>query len=87
MSTTYGGATVQFPGFKPVRSSTTDGVLDISHRRRPRSLEFTDGSRRRLSKRERSQLLTQSRKWHRQRYVGDGRWVYPFNTLECECYC
>lgn len=82
MSTSYGSATVQFPGFKPVSSGTTDGRLDISYRRRSRSLEFADGSRRRLSKRERSRLLTLSKKWRTGRRR-NGR-VYSFNTLEVE---
>jgi hypothetical protein len=89
MSTSYGGATVQFPGLKPVGSGTTDGVLDISHVRRSRTLEFADGARRRLSSRERSHLLTLSKKWHRKgKYDRKlGRWVHPFNTLSYESYC
>ena len=84
MSTSYGSATVQFPGFKPVQSGTTDGALDISYRRRSRSFKFADGTRRRLSKKERSRLLTMSRKWH---YQDKGRMGYPFNTFSREHYC
>ena len=85
MSTSYGHATVQFPGFKPAQFSTTDGVLDGSKQMKGRTLGFTDSTRRRLSKRERSRLLTLSRKWGR-RYDSRRRLVYAFNTFDHESY-
>lgn len=89
MSTSYGSVVVQFPGFKPLRSGTTDGILGISHWLSGRTLGFTDGTRRRLSKQERSRLLTLAKKWNRGRRHRrkSGRSMMPFNTLKVEHYC
>ncbi len=82
MSTSYGTAVIQFPGFKPVKSGTTDEQLNISFRRMSRTVEFIDGTMRRLSKRERSRLFTLAKKWNRKRRPYDGAEAQPFNTLD-----
>lgn len=93
MSTSYGHATVAFPGFPPVTGNTVnDRVLFANYHwgykvesfLPVRTLKFADGTKRRLSKKERSRLLTLSRKWNKH-----GQWDYtqnkrhrPFRTIE-----
>ena len=100
MSTSYGTAVVQFPGFKAAKFDTVNDVMAIARPARwhghlssihlpPRLLEFEDGSRRRLSKRERSRLRTLSRKWNAGRRYAENsyRFIHPFRTLSNENYC
>lgn len=84
MSTSYGAVTVAFPGFKSIRLSTTD---DEVWTKPGRSLKFSDGTKRRLSKKERSHLETLLKKWNRRagKWV-DNKYIRPFRTLEQEHY-
>ncbi len=94
MSTDYGSVVVQFPGFKPARFNTMNGVMAIakpigwghfsSVHLPSRSLDFADGTQRRLSRKERGALRTLSKKWNR--LTGRGwkvrKSVCPFRTLD-----
>lgn len=94
MSTDYGSVVVQFPGFKPARFNAMNGVMGIA---RPigwghissvhlpsRSLRFTDGTQRNLSRKERGALRTLSKKWNRLTRRGwkARKSVRPFRTLD-----
>ena len=92
MSTSYGHAIVQFPGFPPISFRTIDGVMRAPagcgkwSRRSARNVEALRGKKMRLSKKERSSLTTFVKKWNKQtRYVREGRnteRVRPYKTLE-----
>lgn len=90
MSTSYGTATVVFPGFPAITMKTVNaqilfpfwGGYKISSFLPKRTVKLVDGTKRRLSKKERSQLRTLSQKWSSKR----GR-KRPFRTLHEEDYC
>ncbi len=74
MSTTYGRATVVFPGFSAITVDTVDQRILFApfhwgyrqaHFLPQRNVRFSNGKKRRLSKKERSQLMTFSRKWNK----------------------
>ena len=92
MSTTYGSATIAFPGFIPIIVETIDGRIAFGRVRGrsnrsalpSRNEECANGTRLHLSKKERSRLLTLSKKWSkRSSWKGDKR-VYPFRTVHRE---
>jgi hypothetical protein len=92
MSTTYGTATIAFPGFMPIIVETIDGRITFGRVRGSwkrthlpsRNEKCADGKKVRLSKKERSRLLTLSKKWSgRSIWKGDKR-VYPFRTIHRE---
>jgi len=68
MSTVHGSAKIAFRGFPPISVRTVEGEI-VFHNywgesfHPKRKVVFADGSKRRLSKKERSCLLTLSRKW------------------------
>ena len=68
MSTCYGYAIVQFPGFKPALFRTCEGHMGIAYRRgADRQLSFVGGEVRRLSRKERTRLQSFAKKWNKGR--------------------
>jgi len=85
MSTTYGYASVAFPGFPPLTVSTVEGYAmfrQVPWGYRPvtflpnRTEKFA-GKRRRLSRAERSRLRTLAKRWSKGRH---------FRTLHRETF-
>ena len=97
MSTSYGIAIVQFPGFKAAKFNTIEDVMVTRSRcgygssrlLPPRSLTFEDGTKRRLSRKERSRLRTLSQVWSQRRRYDEKsyRYIYPFRNIRVENVC
>ena len=90
MSTTQGSVTVAFPGFPAFTMNTVNEQIHFptfywgykSARFLPkRTVEFCNGKKRRLSKKERSRLRTLAKEWNK-----SGRKGRPFRTLHEESY-
>jgi hypothetical protein len=93
MSTSYGIATVAFTGFSSMTFNTVnDEILfpdfhwgyKISCFLPRRTVKLANGTKQRLSKKERSSLLTLSRKWNKYRGWKQKR---PYRTLREENFC
>jgi hypothetical protein len=78
MSTDYGYAIVQFPGFKPASFHTVNGTMAVGVRPHwpthwtsvhlpPRKFQEIGAAPRRLSRKERSKLRTFAKKWNKGR--------------------
>jgi hypothetical protein len=68
MSTSYGYAIVQFPGFKPALFETIDGRIRVAYRRGPsRQLQCVGHRTVRLSLKERRRLRSFAKKWNKRR--------------------
>jgi len=95
MSTDYGHAVVQFPGFPTIRFSTVNRRMIPPGTERPwgycqksflpsRKIKLKDGTTLLLSKKERSNLRTLIKKWNKRcrwAKTGHGR-IYPYRTFE-----
>jgi hypothetical protein len=97
MGTSYGSVRIEFPGLKAMNFTTHDGMLPLAEpswrprramRLPRRSHEFADGTRRRLSRKERGRLLTLAKKWNKHRHYDREKrtFVYLFKTTHRDEY-